>query len=339
MSQSAVKVLIIDKEEKNLEALEMLLEKHYIVSSLCESLNCVEHIRNTRPDIVILNPIMYGLNLAEVCQAVKEDTDHPGHVLFISDFGSADDAIWAYKVGADDYIKWPFNKELVLEKIASQVESRVFHKAVASEADEAKQIAITAMRSTSELGKVMSYIMALPDCHDYDELAIELMTAIEGVGLAPQIQFRTNQGSMNYRCENTSLEAQMMSDTSTSDKIAVFGDTIIINGKTVSALATTLPGVHVNKDVCRDNLVVMLNAADSRLQTLIAQQEVESLRSSTIDASLETTELEMKKVNQKFETYTHDMWQSLDHLKLEIQNMFYVNISGARAGRIYLKYH
>lgn len=321
MSQPNIKVLIIDKEEENLETLELLLDKHYIVSSLCESNNYIEHIKNTRPDIVILNPVMYGLNPSHVCRAVKEDADHPGHVLFISDFGSADDAIWAYKVGADDYIKKPFMEDLILQKIAKQVKSRTYHKAVASEVSEAKEMAMSAMRSTSDLGDVVSYILGLSKCHDYDELAVDLMGAIEKVGLTPQIQMRGPQGIINYRCDNTSLEAQMMSKGS-SGRISDFGDTLLINGTAISVLAKYPSESNADLANCRDNLVVMVNAAEGRMQTIIAHEEIEGLRSTTIDDSLATAELEMRKINENFEIYTHSMWRSLDHLKLEIENLF-----------------
>ena len=67
-------------------------------------------IRDTRPDAVILDLVMPYLDGFEVCEHVRACAEtHKTPIIMLSMREKEQDAIRAFQVGADDYVRKPFN--------------------------------------------------------------------------------------------------------------------------------------------------------------------------------------------------------------------------------------
>jgi two-component system response regulator ResD len=67
----------------------------------------------THPDLIILDIMMPGMDGWQVCQRLREMADVP--ILMLTAKGDQDDVIRGLQLGADDYVKKPFDlKELEL---------------------------------------------------------------------------------------------------------------------------------------------------------------------------------------------------------------------------------
>jgi CheY-like chemotaxis protein len=82
-------------------------------------------VRRHRPEALILDIQIPGLDGFEVCRQVKEDPELRGTaVLICTARNRKEDLIEAIRSGADDYILKPFTKETVLAKIEKAIASR-----------------------------------------------------------------------------------------------------------------------------------------------------------------------------------------------------------------------
>jgi two-component system phosphate regulon response regulator PhoB len=73
-------------------------------------------IREARPDLVILDLVMPYHDGFEICQRIKSTAETAGvPVIILSMKEREQDVLRAFEVGADDYIRKPFN---VLELVA-----------------------------------------------------------------------------------------------------------------------------------------------------------------------------------------------------------------------------
>jgi DNA-binding response OmpR family regulator len=73
-------------------------------------------IRESRPDLVILDLVMPYHDGFEICKQIRSTAETAGvPVIILSMKEQEQDAIRAFEVGADDYIRKPFN---VLELVA-----------------------------------------------------------------------------------------------------------------------------------------------------------------------------------------------------------------------------
>lgn len=119
-----MKILIIDDERPIRETLEMvLLEKGYQVASAEDGPGGLEAVRRERPDVVILDIRLPGMNGMEVLQKIKEQHKDIS-VIMITAFHDMETTIQAMKAGAYEYIHKPIDAdelELAIDRVAENL--------------------------------------------------------------------------------------------------------------------------------------------------------------------------------------------------------------------------
>lgn len=116
-------ILIVDDEPVNLKILLMALEsQHYRVREAASGFEALETVRENRPDLVLLDIRMPGMDGYETCEALKTDDysrDIP--VIFISAEDDTRHKVRALEAGGADYVTKPFTFEEVLARIDVQL--------------------------------------------------------------------------------------------------------------------------------------------------------------------------------------------------------------------------
>src|SRR5690606_38672750 len=75
-------------------------------------------ILEARPDVVLLDVMMPGMNGFEVCEKLRNDTGaRHAHVIFLTAKGQAYDRAKAREVGADEYLMKPFDPDELLATV------------------------------------------------------------------------------------------------------------------------------------------------------------------------------------------------------------------------------
>lgn len=123
------KVLVIDDEPEITDIVEAFLsEAGYIVTSENQPTNAVDKVKEFKPNVILLDIMMPGMDGYDVCQQVKQ---LPGmaHVpiIFLTGKDRADDMGRSFKVGGDMFIKKPFSCERLLEIVNIVVMSTASH--------------------------------------------------------------------------------------------------------------------------------------------------------------------------------------------------------------------
>ncbi len=119
MSTNATKILIIDDEPEITEIVEIFLTTEgFTVRAENTASAGVETAREMRPDVILLDIMMPGMDGYEVCDALKttpETAEVP--VIFLTGKDSRDDSGRSFKVGGDLFVKKPFSCERLLDII------------------------------------------------------------------------------------------------------------------------------------------------------------------------------------------------------------------------------
>jgi DNA-binding response OmpR family regulator len=107
------RILLVDDETPILDLVRGYLEREgYAVSTVEDGLAAVEHVRNERPDVVVLDVMLPGLDGFEVLRQIRTFSD--AYVLMLTARSDEMDRIVGLSVGADDYLVKPFSpRELV----------------------------------------------------------------------------------------------------------------------------------------------------------------------------------------------------------------------------------
>ncbi len=107
------RILLVDDEIPILDLVRGYLEREgYIVSTAEDGPSAVEHVSTERPDVVVLDVMLPGLDGFEVLRQIRTFSD--AYVLMLTARGEEVDRIVGLTVGADDYLVKPFSpRELV----------------------------------------------------------------------------------------------------------------------------------------------------------------------------------------------------------------------------------
>ena len=115
----AQKVLVADDDAVNREVLGDLLKPEYPVILARNGVQALERARRHLPDLILLDVVMPDLDGYEVLRHLRQDprTAHIA-VIFISGLDRPEDEANGLRLGAADYIVKPFNRTVVMARVA-----------------------------------------------------------------------------------------------------------------------------------------------------------------------------------------------------------------------------
>ncbi|QID16379.1 diguanylate cyclase [Nitrogeniibacter mangrovi] len=124
MDESKPRVLIVDDERSNINILGNLLVPEFDVVVATDGAAALNRaFAEQRPDLILLDVMMPGMDGYEVCRRLKADEatrDIP--VIFISAMGEEDDEALGLQIGAVDYVTKPFSPPILKMRIRTHVE-------------------------------------------------------------------------------------------------------------------------------------------------------------------------------------------------------------------------
>ncbi|MFV2033259.1 MAG: HD domain-containing phosphohydrolase [Gammaproteobacteria bacterium] len=115
-------ILAVDDTPENLQVLKGILVPQYSIMAAISGEAALKIVDKTRPDLILLDIMMSGMDGYEVCRILKsrEDTaDIP--VIFISAMSEVKDEHQGFEVGAVDYITKPVNADLVRARVKTHL--------------------------------------------------------------------------------------------------------------------------------------------------------------------------------------------------------------------------
>lgn len=110
------KILVIDDTELMVRLTTDILTKHgYEVVSANNGVDGIKMVATEKPDLVLLDVVMPGIDGFEVCKLLRKDeSNNLIPIIMLTAQGNEEDKLAGLELGADDYITKPFNpRELV----------------------------------------------------------------------------------------------------------------------------------------------------------------------------------------------------------------------------------
>ncbi len=123
---SQCNVLIVDDTEENVDILVEALANDYNVSVAMDGEFALEFIHENKPDIILLDIMMPGMNGYEVCEKLKQDkatSEIP--IIFLTALTDEQDEAKGLLIGAVDYITKPFSIHLLRARVRNQLELKL----------------------------------------------------------------------------------------------------------------------------------------------------------------------------------------------------------------------
>ncbi len=125
-------ILVVDDSPMNLQVLVRTLDGtgHRILAARSGAA-ALEIARRARPDLVLLDVMMPGMDGFDVCRTMKGDPALEDiAVIFLSALGEVSDKVSGLQLGAVDYITKPIQAEEVLARVANHLSRRYLEREV-----------------------------------------------------------------------------------------------------------------------------------------------------------------------------------------------------------------
>lgn len=112
-------VLIVDDSPTDVHVMSRFLEKHgFETASAADGEECLEKARSLKPDVVIMDIVMPGMN---GFKATRELARNPATatipVVMVTTKSSETDRIWGMRQGAVEYLVKPITETQLVEKV------------------------------------------------------------------------------------------------------------------------------------------------------------------------------------------------------------------------------
>ena len=120
-------VLVVEDEEAILDFVEMGLRyEGFEVERAAEGPAALAAFARRRPDLVVLDLNLPGLDGLEVCRQIRRSSDVP--IIMLTARGEVDERVEGLEAGADDYLPKPFDFSELLARLRALVRRDKVHK-------------------------------------------------------------------------------------------------------------------------------------------------------------------------------------------------------------------
>ena len=121
------RILIVDDDRLNVRILTGILRAEgYTLAEASSGEAALEHYDVIRPDLVLLDVVMPGLNGFETCRELRRrHGSECAPIVFITAKNESDDVVEGLAAGGVDYLPKPFQAKEVLARIRTHLENRL----------------------------------------------------------------------------------------------------------------------------------------------------------------------------------------------------------------------
>ena len=149
--QRPPRVLIVDDTPHNIRLLDAILSpRGYQVLTASSGAEALEVVARERPDLVLLDILMPGMDGHEVCRRLRADpATHLLPVVMVTASGEQE-KVRAIESGADDFITKPVNQAELLARVKSLLRIKAYHDTIQAQAAELAEWNQTLERRVAE---------------------------------------------------------------------------------------------------------------------------------------------------------------------------------------------
>jgi CheY-like chemotaxis protein len=273
MSMKQPTILVVDDEPVSLAMTAgMLADAYRVLDGAEDGREGLRLIRESLPDLVLVDIVMPGYSGYELCSDLKQDPatrDIP--VILLSGMVNLEEFMAGHDAGAEDFLAKPFQAVELRHVVAQTLHNVAERKRLAQDAQEAFSTAMVAMSSAAELGVVLQFIRDSHACSDYRQLADAVVAACSEWGLSASIRLQGHDGDLarSRAGDATALESTILQRLADFGRLIDFSHRTAVNYPQVTLMISDMPTQEPERyGRLRDHLAILAEAADARMHAL-----------------------------------------------------------------------
>jgi len=119
-------ILVVDDSEPNVRLLSDLLSPHgFGITTAHDGISCLAAIERSRPDVVLLDIIMPGMDGYSICRRLRADERYRMlPVVLVTSLDPNQERVRGLEAGADDFLSKPINPPELLARVRSLLRTK-----------------------------------------------------------------------------------------------------------------------------------------------------------------------------------------------------------------------
>lgn len=260
-------ILVVDDDILAQNVLENILSEAFEVVALGSGEECLNWLLDHRPDLILMDVKMPGLDGYATCRQLKERDSDPPPVIFVSAGEGLDDRLKGFEAGGSDYLVKPIEPRLLLAKVKSTLHAVGHRRQLNEQIQFASSTAMTAMTSMGEMGTLLQALQRFNACRDLSCLAVAVAAALADYGLEGVVRIRTRAGEAVHSTRGvpTPMEVSAVDHVAGMGRIVEFRSRLSVSYEHVTILVNNCPMEDEGRrGRLRDHLAVLAEGAEGR---------------------------------------------------------------------------
>ena len=320
------RILVVDDDPVTLTLVRGILEDAYeVLPDAADAAAALAAARVLRPDLVLTDIVMPGMDGFALCQALKEDAgtrDIP--VVFLSGAMSMEEFLDGHDAGGEDFLAKPVEPAALRHTVALTLRNVLARQRLAHDARDAFSTAMVAMSSAAEIGIVLQFIRASYACTNLAQLAQALVAACAEFGLTASVRLygRSDDLAQNRTGPSSALERSILERMAGFGRIVEFSRYIALNYEHATVMVKDMPREDVERyGRLRDHLAMLAESAGARVHALDDRVEI-AARHRTLAALVQRTQQALGEIDRRHRDNQNDARMILYDLLATVEQSF-----------------
>ncbi|MDH5229362.1 MAG: response regulator [Gammaproteobacteria bacterium] len=319
------RILVVDDEELNFDLMKVALKTQFELSYAPSGQEALEKAKTEKPDVILLDIQMPGMDGYETCRQLKYDAETSGiPVTFVSALDSLDEKLTAYDAGGDDYIVKPFEAEELQRKVTVSLQKKQEQEKLRQDVSTAMDTALQAITNTGEIGIGLNFLSRSFSCADQPTLAKSLIEVFGEFGLRVFVQIYGKEGMVELDTDGvvSQLQSNLLTKARNKGRLLHFGARTICNFDRVSVLFKNMPIEDEDRyGRYKDNIALIVEGANARVKAIDSELEVKRQQSALL-AMINTTREALADIDMKYHEHKTLSTRILENLVTNIEEAF-----------------
>ncbi len=318
-------VFIVDDAADNRLLLCSLLEDEYRLMEADSGEQCLALLEQEEPDLILLDVSMPGISGYHTCIAIRKLAKSKSTpVIFVSAKDSPEERLEGFEAGADDYLTKPVDGTLLLEKMHIQLQRGIDRKQAIAQSQEAMNVAMEAMTSSSELGQILHFVKEVQAIQKSSALAAAVMTIAAQFGLNCCVLIDEAEPLL-LGCSADSMEARVLMKFRNADqRITHLGIRTVIHSDMIIILIKNMPlGDESRYGRLKDHLAVLADIANGRAQSIAAEWRIKQQRVKFLHDLITLTEEKIKITSNEINEYSTSVTDTVSGMVIQLEAMLF----------------
>lgn len=323
-----IRVMIVDDSP---ELIHMLLEDLQGEFAVTAALNAEEALQlladSERPDIILLDINMPGMNGYEACEVIKSDPALVDiDVIFLSSNNSTEEIARGLAVGGSDYLVKPYSSSVLKTKLAHAQRLREQRLQLRAEAKNANDLVMTVLSETGALGVVVNFLRSSLANETSAQLMSGLLEALSNYGLNAVAYFKAGDIlECNATHEISSmLELELIERMHGSDQsLTNIGNKFLLVQRHCVLLIKKMPADEVKRGALQDNLQIILEGVNAKLNYFLIQQRQAGRQQQLINEVMASLSETLTDLRTRQIEHREDVIVLIGELGIDVEKAFF----------------